>query len=169
MTKASIKSNHMHIDWHDYTGNAKDKPISEASLFVKAAFIGRVGLMLLSCGTGAWRIRSSMNALSEQLGITCTAEIGLTTIVYTCFDGHKTYTNSLCLDNTGVNTNKLDRLERFVEGFSKEGINMSAEQLHTMLDKIQHGSGLYTPLKLGLAAAFACAAFTFLLLSLIHI
>ncbi len=40
---------------------------------------------------------------------------------------------------------------------------MSAEQLHTMLDKIQHGSGLYTPLKLGLAAAFACAAFTFLL------
>ena len=32
-----------------------------------------------------------------------------------------------------------------------------------MLDKIQHGSGLYTPLKLGLAAAFACAAFTFLL------
>ena len=163
MTKATIKSNHMHIDWHDYTGNAKGKPISEASLFVKAAFIGRVGLMLLSCGTGAWRIRSSMNALSEQLGITCTAEIGLTTIVYTCFDGHKTYTNSLCLDNTGVNTNKLDRLERFVEGFSKEGINMSAEQLHTMLDKIQHGSVLYTPLKLGSAAAFACAAFTFLL------
>ena len=163
MSTENIIPNHMHIHWHDYTGNSKDKPITEASLFVKAAFIGRVGLMLLSCGTGAWRIRSSMNALSDHLGITCTASIGLTTIVYTCFDGHKTYTNSLCLNNTGVNTNKLDLLERFVRDFSREGIFMSGEQLHSKLDDIQQNSGLYTPLKLGFAAAFACAAFTFLL------
>ena len=130
---------------------------------VKAALIGRVGLMLLSCGTGAWRVRSSMNALSEQLGVTCTASIGLMTIVYTCFDGHKTFTNSLALNNTGVNTSKLDKLERFVKRFPKEGVYKSGEQLHSELDEIEKIRGLYTPFKLGLAAAFACSAFTFLL------
>ena len=104
-----------------------------------------------------------MNALSEQLGVTCTASIGLMTIVYTCFDGHKTFTNSLALNNTGVNTSKLNQLERFVKKFPKEGVHMSGEQLHNRLDEIEQIRGLYTPLQLGLAAAFACAAFTFLL------
>ena len=163
MVKDNIIPNHMNIYWHDYTGHVKDKPITEASVPVKAALIGRVGLMLLSCGTGAWRVRSSMNALSEQLGVTCTASIGLMTIVYTCFDGHKTFTNSLALNNTGVNTSKLNQLERFVKKFPKESVHMSGEQLHNRLDEIEKIRGLYTPLQLGLAAAFACAAFTFLL------
>ena len=163
MVKDNIIPNHMNIYWHDYTGHVKDKPITEASVPVKAALIGRVGLMLLSCGTGAWRVRSSMNALSEQLGVTCTASIGLMTIVYTCFDGHKTFTNSLALNNTGVNTSKLNQLERFVKKFPKEGVHMSGEQLHNRLDEIEKIRGLYTPLQLSLAAAFACAAFTFLL------
>ena len=163
MVKDNIIPNHMDIYWHDYTGHVKDKPITEASVPVKAALIGRVGLMLLSCGTGAWRVRSSMNAISEQLGVTCTSSIGLMTIVYTCFDGHKTFTNSLCLNNTGVNTSKLDRLERFVKKFPTEGVHKSGEQLHQELDEIEKIRGLYTPAKLGLAAAFACAAFTFLL------
>lgn len=163
MSQNTIIPNHMDIYWHDYTGHVKDKPITEASLPVKAALIGRVGLMLLACGTGAWRVRSSMNSLSEQLGVTCTSSIGLLTIVYTCFDGHTTFTNSLCLNNTGVNTSKLDRLERFVKKFPTEGIKRSGEQLHLELDEIDKIRGLYTPAKLGLAAAFACAAFTFLL------
>ena len=40
---------------------------------------------------------------------------------------------------------------------------MSGEQLHNRLDEIEQIRGLYSPLQLGLAAAFACAAFTFLL------
>ena len=163
MVKDNIIPNHMDVYWHDYTGHIKDKPVTEASVPVKAALIGRVGLMLLSCGTGAWRVRNSMNALSEQLGVTCIANIGLLTIVYTCFDGHKTFTNSLCLTSTGVNTSKLDRLERFVKKFPSEGVQKSAEQLQSELDDIEKIRGLYTPVKLGLASAFACAAFTFLL------
>lgn len=82
-----------------------------------------------------------MNALSEQLGVTCTASIGLMTIVYTCFDGHKTFTNSLALNNTGVNTSKLNQLERFVKNFPKEGVHMSGEQLHNRLDEIEQIRG----------------------------
>ena len=70
MVKDSIIPNHMDVYWHDYTGHVKDRPITGTSVPVKAALIGRVGLMLLSCGTGAWRVRNSMNALAEQLGVT---------------------------------------------------------------------------------------------------
>ena len=110
--------NHMRIPWHDYTRKSIGRPITEASLSEKASIIGRTGIMLLSCGTGAWRVRSSMNTLARELGITCTADIGLLSIEYTCIDGGNCYTESLCLFNTGVNTSKLYRMEEFVNKFA---------------------------------------------------
>ena len=103
-----IRKNHMDISWHEYTDeDGANVPVTQASLTEKASIIGRVGIMLLSCGTGAWRVRSSMNTLAEIMGITCTADIGLMSIEYTCFDGQDGFSQSLCLTNTGVNTSKL--------------------------------------------------------------
>lgn len=154
----------MDILWHEYTDqNGENKPVTEASLTEKASIIGRVGIMLLSCGTGAWRVRSSMNTLAEVMGITCTADIGLMSIEYTCFDGEEGFTQSLCLTNTGVNTSKLNRLENFIRDFEIEGKHMSGEQLHSFLDNIEKIHGLYSPIALGFAAALACGGFTFLL------
>ena len=155
--------NHMRIPWHDYTRKSIGHPITEASLSEKASIIGRTGIMLLSCGTGAWRVRSSMNTLARELGITCTADIGLLSIEYTCIDGDNCYTESLCLFNTGVNTSKLYRMELFVNKFSKNCKKMSGDELHTLLDQIHEIHGFYSPPFLGLAAAVACCAFTFLL------
>jgi len=104
-----------------------------------------------------------MNTLSEVMGITCTADIGLMSIEYTCFDGEQGFTQSLCLTNTGVNTSKLNRLEHFIREFEKEGCSMSGEQLHQLLDEIERIHGLYSPVALGFAAALACGGFTFLL------
>lgn len=70
---------------------------------------------------------SGMNTLAEALGITCTADIGLMSIEYTCYDGEKGFTQSLCLTNTGVNTLKLNRLEHFIRNFEAEGKHMSGE------------------------------------------
>ena len=159
-----IRKNHMDIAWHEYTDeNGADVPVTEASLTEKASIIGRVGIMLLSCGTGAWRVRSSMNTLAETMGITCTADIGLMSIEYTCFDGENGFTQSLCLTNTGVNTSKLNRLEHFIREFEIEGKDMSGEKLHSLLDDIERIHGLYSPVALGFAAALACCGFTFLL------
>ena len=155
--------NHMRIPWHDHTRKSIGRPITEASLSEKASIIGRTGIMLLSCGTGAWRVRSSMNTLARELGITCTADIGLLSIEYTCIDGDNCYTESLCLFNTGVNTSKLYRMELFVNKFSKNCKKMSGDELHTLIDKIHEIHGFYYPPFLGLAAAVACCAFTFLL------
>ena len=164
MRGETIRKNHMDILWHEYTDqNGEHKPVTEASLTEKASIIGRVGIMLLSCGTGAWRVRSSMNALAEAMGITCTAVIGLMSIEYTCFDGEEGFTQSLCLTNTGVNTSKLNRLENFIRDFEVEGKHMSGEQLHSFLDNIEKIHGLYSPIALGFAAALACGGFTFLL------
>ena len=149
MSDILIKRNHMEIPWHNYVSARNSQPITEASLSEKASLIGRTGMMLLSCGTGAWRVRSSMNTLSEALGITCSADIGLMSISYTCF--------------AGVNTSRLNRLEHFVSDFPAEGIHMSGEALHSQLDEIERIHGLYSPASLGLASALACGAFTFLL------
>ena len=104
-----------------------------------------------------------MNTLARELGITCTADIGLLSIEYTCIDGGNCYTESLCLFNTGVNTSKLYRMELFVNKFSKNCKKMSGDELHTLLDQIHEIHGFYSPPFLGLAAAVACSAFTFLL------
>lgn len=162
MAQAVLK-NHMDIYWHDYASAEADVPISQAGLIEKASVIGRTGLMMLSCGTGAWRVRSSMNTLSKELGVTTTADIGLMSIEYTCFDGDDCFTQSLCLTNTGVNTSKLNRLEHFVSDFEKEGRFMTGEQLHSHLDEIERVHALYSPVALGFAAALACGCFTFLL------
>ena len=154
----------MDISWHEYTDeDGANVPVTQASLTEKASIIGRVGIMLLSCGTGAWRVRSSMNTLAEIMGITCTADIGLMSIEYTCFDGQDGFSQSLCLTNTGVNTSKLNRLEHFIQEFEVDGKDMSGEELHGLLDNIEKIHGLYSPIALGFAAALACGGFTFLL------
>ena len=158
-----IHKNHMEILWHDYAEATDDIPITNAGIIEKSSVIGRTGLMLLSCGTGAWRVRQSMNTLAEQLGLTCTADIGLMSIEYTCFDGEECYSQSLCLTNTGVNTSKLNRLEHFIQEFEVDGKDMSGEELHGLLDNIEKIHGLYSPIALGFAAALACGGFTFLL------
>ena len=49
-----MEKNHMEIPWHDYANDDSNVLIAEAGLIEKASVIGRVGLIMLSCGTGAW-------------------------------------------------------------------------------------------------------------------
>lgn len=158
-----MEKNHMEIPWHDYSIKDSTCPITEAGLIEKASVIGRVGLMMLSCGTGAWRVRQSMNRLSSILGVTCNVDIGLMTINFNCFDGKDVVSQSLSIPKTGVNTSKLYRMEQFTDEFVRDGAKKSGEELHSELDHIEHIHGLYSPLALGFAAALACAGFTFLL------
>ena len=54
MSQSTIQKNHMDVLWHEYTdNNGENIPVTQASLTEKASIIGRVGIMLLSCGTGA--------------------------------------------------------------------------------------------------------------------
>ena len=84
-------------------------------------------------------------------------------INYTCFDGNDSFSQSLCLTNTGVNTSQLNRLEKLVSNFATDEIGQSCEEIHSRLDKIEKIHGLYSPVTLAVFAALACGAFTFLL------
>ena len=86
MTQEKITPNHMDIYWHDYADRTPGAPVTEASMIEKSTLVGRIGLMLLGCGTGAWRVRSAMNTVAQKLGLTCTANIGLMSIDYSCFE-----------------------------------------------------------------------------------
>lgn len=219
---ASLEKNHMEIPWNNYSDSDSKLKIKDSSLANKASVIGRVGLIMLSCGTGAWRVRTSMNRLAKELGVTCSVDVGLMSIHFNCFDNSECIAQSLSLANTGVNTSKLYRIEQFVKNFTEydhsdtsddtvnknntlessydidntkhvfsqnnaarhndalihnesltqndarpqkeaRGCNMTTASIHKELDTIEQIPSFYSSAKLGLAAALACAAFTFLL------
>lgn len=80
------KHHHMTIRWDEFIGDAGDELAIDASLKERAAIVGRIGILMLACGTGAWRVRNSMNSIARVLGLTCTADVGLVSIEYTCVD-----------------------------------------------------------------------------------
>ena len=160
---STFRKQHMSIDWHDMIDTENIIPATKASLKEKSLLVGRVGLMMLSVGTGAWRVRASMNKISRALGITCNADIGLLSIEYTCIENGETFTNAISLNTTGVNTDKLNELESFTDGFAERAGKYSMEQFHMILDKFAEMKGNYKSWNLGLASGLACCAFTFLL------
>ena len=155
---------HMAMPWHDFIPDDDHDLARTASLPAKAAVVGRIGLMMLSCGTGAWRVRDSMNIMARKLGLVCSADIGLISIEFTCIDKDgQSYTQALSLPTTGVNTDKLTRMEHFVKRINRKETKMTLEEIHDELDKIQATPGNYKPYQVGLASALACCAFVFLL------
>ena len=153
----------MHIHWDEITSEGGDIPAAEAPIRDKTTLVGRVGSMMLSCGTSAWRVRTAMNRISRKLGMTCNVDIGLTTLVMTCFEKSNHYTLTVSLPSTGINTDKIKNLEAFVDVFQERSAKYSVRQLHEILDSIEKKKSNYSAWQLGLASAFACAAFTFLL------
>lgn len=154
---------HMAIPWHDFFTNDNFTPAYEANLVERAAIVGRIGLMMLSYGTGAWRVRDSMNTVARTLKMTCSVDIGLVSLEYTCMDAHHSYTQAISLPSTSVNTTKLSQMERFIKEFDQNGSEMTIGEIHSRLEEIAHSKGNYAPYQAGLAAALACSAFVFLL------
>ena len=154
---------HMAIPWHDFFTNDNFTPAYEANLVERAAIVGRIGLMMLSYGTGAWRVRDSMNTVARTLKMTCSVDIGLVSLEYTCMDAHHSYTQAISLPSTSVNTTKLSQMERFIKEFDQHGSEMTIGAIHSRWEEIAPSKGNYAPYQVGLAAALACSAFVFLL------
>lgn len=157
------EKHHMAIPWQDFFTNDNFTPAVEANLVERAAIVGRIGLLMLSYGTGAWRVRDSMNTVARALKMTCSVDIGLVSLEYTCMDAHHSYTQALSLPSTSVNTTKLSMMERFIKEFDQHGSTMTIGEIHAQLEKIAHAKGNYAPYQVALAAALACSAFVFLL------
>lgn len=154
----------MKIQWEEFFKSDDDTLARDATLVEKGSLVGRVGLMLLSCGTGAWRVRDSMDTIARTLDITCSADIGLVSIEYTCFDvQNESYSQTLSLPSTGVNMAKLNEMEKFVRQFEKGHGHWTLGQIKHRLDEINQDTNSYPTWLTGLSSGLACAGFIFLL------
>lgn len=155
--------NHMTIKWENFIEKEQENIVKEATLQEKSSIVGRVGMILLSCGSSAWRVRDAMNNICESLGIVCSADIGLLSITYNCMDQNDSITQVFTLKSTGVNTAKLMKIENFVNDFHYHYLEKSIKEIHKQLQEIEQTKELYSVMQASLGAAAACAAFAFLL------
>ncbi len=153
----------MTIPWHNYVLSGDDVPATEASLSEKTSVIGRMGMIMLSCGTPAWRVRNSMSLAAKAMNVACSIDIGIVSINYTCIDEHDSCTQSISLAGISVNTYKLAGMERFIGDFEEKCSSLSIDGIHCILDDIQKTPETHSLITLAFAGAFACAAFAFLL------
>ena len=154
--------NHVMIPWHDSVRD-ESVPIKKASIKDRATLIGRAGMIELSCGTGAWRVRDSMNILGRVIGVAVTADVGLTSINFSVSDNDQFYSESLTLTGTGVNTEKLMQMENFMDEMVLHDGNYTLGEVHRMLDEIDKAPQHWGNVSAGLASGLACSSFTFLL------
>lgn len=153
---------HMPVKWHEVLDRA-DLPASQAGLSDKSSVICRAGLLLLGGGASTWRVREAMNTVARVLGVTCSVDVSLTSIECTCYDDSGSFSEIVNLPTTGVNTERIWYMEKFVREVRVLGHELTVGQLHGLLDKVEHERGHYAPWQVALAAAAACAAFVFLL------
>lgn len=154
--------NHMAVPWHDVT-DCDDMLAVDADLDDKSSIICRAGLLKLAGGTGSWRVRDCMNKIAEVLGVTISVAVSLTTIECTCIEGHRSFSEVISLPTTGVNTERIWLMERFVREAQRAGKTWTVREFHERMDAIERTAGNYAPWQVGLASAAACAAFVFLL------
>ena len=154
--------NHMSVPWHDVLDEA-DTLAVDASLPDKSSIICRAGSLLLAGGTGSWRVRDTMNRIARVLGVTCSADVSLTHIECTCMDRDGTFSEVVSLPGTGVNTERIWNMEKFVKEVQVLGSELTVGAWHRLLDKVESRPGNYAPWQVGLASAAACCAFVFLL------
>lgn len=62
---------HMKTDWRQIV-TAGDELAVDAPLTDKSSIICRTGMLMLASGTGAWRVRDTMNRVAAVLGVTIT-------------------------------------------------------------------------------------------------
>ena len=156
-------NHHMQIRWHQIVSEQRDVRASQADLYVKATLIARIGALFLRSGAGGWRVRDAINRVSTVLGVTSAVSVGLTDIEVSVYDGNLQHSQNVVIPESGVNTNMIIDLDKFLLKVDEAGAEMTIGEYHDKMDEVKHKKALYTPAQSGLASAFACGAFTFLL------
>ncbi|MEE8717460.1 MAG: threonine/serine exporter family protein [Coriobacteriales bacterium] len=146
-----------------FPADESDVKVVDASLRAKSAVIMRAGLLMLSSGTGASRVRELMDRVAESLGVRCRADVDLVDIDLTVTDGAELFTEIASLPSTGVNTERMQLMNGFVDQLSRYRAGLTVGEVFGLLDEIERHPGNYHPWQHGLASGCACGAFVFLL------
>ena len=161
-TGMRVHPHHMQAVWHEVV-SAGDELAVDAPLADKSTIICRTGQLMLASGTGAWRVRDSMNRVARVLGVTVHVDLSLLSIECTCIEGHESFSEVVSLPTTGVNTHRIWLMEDYIHEIEAQGADLTVRGFHNLLDVVEKSNPDYGSLQLGLAAACACGAFVFLL------
>lgn len=141
------------------TGTREDA-LEPVGLIRQSGLVLRVGTMLLSSGSGSYRVKIAMQQVARAFGIdSVQAQVTVNEITATCHRGPIFRTEVVQSTTIGVNAARIAALERLCAGLTP---GIGADELERRLDEIQDTPPLYGPVSNALFSAIACAAFAFL-------
>lgn len=138
----------------------ESSPGRDAVLAEKSDAVCRMGAMMLTSGTGSYRVKAAMGRTAEALAIDqLDAQVSLNEIVATTRSGKRFRTQVVEVAAPSVNADRISALLRVSLG-ARPGI--TARDLHQQLDEVEQRRPLYSLPMVALGAAAACGAFAFL-------
>lgn len=132
----------------------------DAMLAEKSAAVCRIGSLMLSAGTGSYRVKLCMGRVAAALGIDqLEAQVSLTEIVATT-RAHGAFRTQVV--EVPVPHVDADRIEELMRLSLRAAPGTTAAEFHAELDAVVARRALYPRWLVVAGAAMACAAFAFL-------
>lgn len=132
----------------------------DAALAEMSDAVCRMGSLMLTAGTGSYRVKAAMGRVAQALGIEqLEAQVSLNEIVATTRTGGTFRTQVLEVPVPVVNA---DRIAALMRVSLRAAPGLSAADLHSQLDRLEANSFHYPRSAVVAGAAVACAAFAFL-------
>ena len=151
--------------WCDDDGPVTDYIPTEDSLepvelIRQSSIVLRTGQLMLSAGTGSYRVKSAMQRVAQAVGLDRHhAHVTLTEITATSHRGPIFRTEVTEVRSIGVNSDRLAELERMTRGLAPA---TTVDEVAAALDRIESKPPLYRPMLNAAWGGLACAAFAFL-------
>ena len=139
----------------------QDPPLDADRLMAQSNVVLRLGSMMLTCGAGAYRVKSAMARAAAAVGLDRhEAQVTMNEIVASAFVGKERFrTVAVEQRRVGVNVDKLERLRTVVENLEA---HERVEDLNAKLDEVASVKPLYGAFANAAASGVACAGFCFL-------
>ena len=129
-------------------------------LAYQSEVILRLGRMLQGAGASAYRVKSSMATVGQNIGIDAHQSlVTMNEIVATSYGAGTFRTEVVENRGVGVNNDLIDRVNRHIAGM-KPGTRV--EDLESALDRISSRPPIYGQVTAAFAAGIACSGFGFL-------
>jgi uncharacterized membrane protein YjjP (DUF1212 family) len=137
-----------------------EESLEPVELIRQSGVVLRTGQLMLSAGTGSYRVKSAMSRVARAVGLDRnSAHVTLTEITATSHRGPIFRTEVTEVRSIGVNSDRLAELEHLTHTLPEK---ISVNEVTAELDRIERKAPLYPPLLNALWSAIACGAFAFL-------
>ncbi|WP_242511331.1 threonine/serine ThrE exporter family protein [Pengzhenrongella frigida] len=137
-----------------------EETLEPVELIRQSGVVLRTGQLMLSAGTGSYRVKNAMQRVALALGLDRHhAHVTLTEITATSHRGSIFRTEVTEVRSIGVNSDRLAELERLTRALPPK---VTVDEVSAELDRIERKPPLYRPLLNALWSSIACGAFAFL-------